>query len=49
MTERFLQVHYELLAVLSNGELRAAQLSPLPWPPILPEAGWVRDVVTMRV
>jgi photosystem II stability/assembly factor-like uncharacterized protein len=49
MIERFLQVNYELLAVLSNGELLAAPLSTLQWQPILPEAGWVRAVATMRM
>lgn len=49
MVERFLQVNYELLAVLSNGELVAASLLTLRWRPILPDAGWVRAVATMRV
>lgn len=49
MVERFLQVNYELLAVLSNGELLAAPLPTLQWRPILPEAGWVRAVGTMKV
>jgi hypothetical protein len=37
------------LAVLSNGELVAASLLTLQWLPILPDAGWVRAVATMRV
>lgn len=49
MVERFLQVNYELLAVLSNGELVAAQLPALQWRHILPDAGWVHAVATMRI
>jgi photosystem II stability/assembly factor-like uncharacterized protein len=48
MVERFLQNRYELFAVLSNGELVAAQLPTLGWRPILPDAGWVRAVARMR-
>ncbi|MGD8737960.1 MAG: hypothetical protein PVJ85_14535 [Anaerolineae bacterium] len=47
MVERFLQVDYELLAVLSNGDLAIAPLRTLTWRHILPEAGWVRTVKTM--
>jgi hypothetical protein len=39
MVERFWQVDYELLAVLSNGELLAAPLMTLQWRHILPDAG----------
>jgi len=49
MVERFLQVEYELLAVLSNGALLAAPLASLQWEPILPEAGWVRAVAAVRI
>lgn len=52
MVERFLQVDYELLAVLSNGGLLkaalAAPLLTLHWRYILPDAGWVRAVAMMR-
>jgi photosystem II stability/assembly factor-like uncharacterized protein len=49
MVERFFQMDYELLAVLSNGELVAAPLPTLQWRQILPEAGWVRAVAAMRM
>ncbi len=49
MVERFLRVGQELLAVLSNGELVTASLLTLQWRPILPDAGWVRTVATVRV
>jgi photosystem II stability/assembly factor-like uncharacterized protein len=48
MVERFLQVDYELLAVLSNGDLVIASLPALQWQPILRDAGWVRAAATMR-
>ena len=49
MVERFLQVEYELLAVLSNGALLAAPLATLQWEPILPDAGWVRAVAAVKI
>lgn len=49
MVERFLQLGYELLAVLSNGTLLAASLAPLQWGAILPDAGWVRAVAAVRI
>jgi photosystem II stability/assembly factor-like uncharacterized protein len=49
MVERFFQMDYELLAVLSNGELVAASLPTLQWGRILPDAGWVRAVAAMRM
>jgi hypothetical protein len=49
MVERFLQVEYELLAVLSNGALLAAPLASLQWEPILPEVGSVRAVAAVRI
>jgi hypothetical protein len=49
MVERFWQVGYELLAVLSNGELVATSLPDLQWRAVLPDIGWVRAVATMRV
>jgi photosystem II stability/assembly factor-like uncharacterized protein len=49
MVERFLQVDHDLLAVLSNGDLVMAPLRTLEWQYILPDAGWVRAVETMRI
>jgi hypothetical protein len=49
MVERFLQVEYELLAVLSNGTLLAAPLSSLQWRAVLPDAGRVRAIAAVRV
>lgn len=48
MVERFLQVDYDLLAVLSNGALLAAPLTSLQWRDILLDAGWVRAVATIE-
>jgi photosystem II stability/assembly factor-like uncharacterized protein len=48
MVERFLQVEYELFAVLSNGKLLAAPLASLQWTGILLDAGWVRAVAAVR-
>jgi hypothetical protein len=49
MVERFLQVYQELFAVLSNGGLLATPLMTLQWRHVLPEAGWVRAVATIRI
>jgi photosystem II stability/assembly factor-like uncharacterized protein len=48
MVERFVQVDGELLAVLSNGDLLVAPLMTLQWQQILPDAGWVRAVTTIK-
>jgi photosystem II stability/assembly factor-like uncharacterized protein len=48
MVNRFVQVDYELLAVLSNGDLLSAPLESLEWTRILPEAGRVLAVTPMR-
>jgi hypothetical protein len=48
MVNRFVQVGYELLAVLSNGELWSAPLESLQWKRILPEAGRVLAVAPIR-
>jgi photosystem II stability/assembly factor-like uncharacterized protein len=49
MVERFLQMDYELLAVLSNGELVAAPLPTCQWRTILPGISSARAVATVRV
>jgi hypothetical protein len=46
MVERFLQVGDELLAVLSSGELYAADLKSLEWQRVLPE---VKDVTAVAI
>lgn len=48
MVERFWQVDYRLLAVLSNGDVVVAPLQTLSWQHMLPGAGWVRAIATMR-
>ena len=48
MVNRFVQVDYELLAVLSNGELLSAPLESLQWTRILPGAGRVLAVMPMQ-
>ncbi|MCL7451825.1 MAG: hypothetical protein M8467_02125 [Anaerolineae bacterium] len=48
MVERFLQVDYDLLAVLSNGELLTTPLGSLAWRRILPEAGRILAVAAMQ-
>jgi photosystem II stability/assembly factor-like uncharacterized protein len=47
MVERFFQVGNTLLAVLSNGELLAAELGTLAWRRILPEVAGVRCATTL--
>jgi photosystem II stability/assembly factor-like uncharacterized protein len=47
MVERFLQVGDTLLAVLSNGQLLAANLATLSWHQILPEVTGVRCVIPL--
>jgi hypothetical protein len=46
MVERFLQVGDELMGVLSNGELIAADLESLEWQRVLPG---VKDVTSVAV
>lgn len=48
MVERFLRVDYELLAVLSNGEVQSTRLETLRWQHILPDAGRVHALSVMR-
>ena len=48
MVERFTQVGDELLAILSNGDLLAANLSDLKWQHILPEVKDVNAIAAMK-
>lgn len=48
MVERFYQAGNELLAVLSNGELLAAELVNLEWGPVLPASEEVRAVAEIH-
>jgi photosystem II stability/assembly factor-like uncharacterized protein len=48
MVNRFVQVDYELLAVLSNGDLLSAPLEGLEWRRILPEAGRILAVTSIQ-
>jgi photosystem II stability/assembly factor-like uncharacterized protein len=49
MVERFLQVGEALLAVLSNGQLLAAERMTLSWHPVLGEAAGVRCAIAVQV